>query len=90
MNAPELSIRPDAAPTRGTRFTVPGLRCAGCIAKIERELPRTPGVIAARVNFSSKRVAVEHAVSVDETALIAALQQLGFEAQPIEDNPLGH
>lgn len=89
MNAPELSIdRATSAPC-GTRFTVPGIRCAGCIAKIERELPKIDGIVAARVNFSSKRVAIEHDRSVDEEMLGNALLELGFEAQPIDENPLG-
>jgi len=75
--------------SRGTRFTVPGMRCAGCIAKIERELPKQDGIRAARVNFSAKRVAIEHDPAMDEDALSRALLKLGFEAQPIEDNPLG-
>lgn len=90
MNAPDLAMDATGSATRGTRFTVPGMRCAGCIAKIERELPKVEGVIAARVNFSAKRVAVEHAPSLDEEALANALLRIGFEAQPIDDNPLGH
>ncbi|WP_299196604.1 heavy metal translocating P-type ATPase [uncultured Erythrobacter sp.] len=89
MNAPGLSIASPQGQTKSTRFIVPGMRCAGCIAKIERELPKTGGVVAARVNFSSKRVAVEHDASVDEDALTEALLRLGFEAQPIEENPVG-
>ncbi len=90
MNAPSLSITPAAPVARGTRFTVPGMRCAGCIAKIERELPKVEGIHAARVNFSAKRVAIEHDAEIGEDALGEALRKLGFEAQPIEDNPLGH
>ena len=89
MNAPDLSIAPNEAALTGTRFTVPGMRCAGCIAKIERELPKVAGIAAARVNFSSKRVAVEHNPALGEDALIEALLKLGFEAQPIDENPLG-
>lgn len=73
----------------GTRFTVPGMRCAGCIAKIERELPRIDGIEAARVNFSSKRVAVHHRPGLDEERIAEALRELGFEAQPVAENPLG-
>lgn len=65
-----------------TRLTVPGMRCAGCIAKIERGLGKVPGVAAARVNFSAKRVAVRHDSTLDESALVAALNDLGFEAHP--------
>ncbi len=72
-----------------TRFTVPGMRCAGCIAKLERELPKVAGVNTARVNFSAKRVAIEHDAGLHEDDLIKALLNLGFEAQQVEDNPLG-
>lgn len=89
MNAPDKAILAAPALTTATRFTVPGMRCAGCIAKIERELPQTAGVIAARVNFSSKRVAIEHDAGIDEEGLRRALLALGFEAQLLDDNPLG-
>jgi Cu2+-exporting ATPase len=72
-----------------TRFTVPGMRCAGCIAKIERELPKTPGIHAARANFSAKRVAITHDPGLDEAVLERALLALGFEAQAVAENPLG-
>ena len=72
-----------------SRFTVPGMRCAGCIAKIERGLQEVEGVEAARVNFSSKRVAVRHNRTLDSDKLVAALGRLGFEAQAAEANPLG-
>ncbi|MXO89273.1 heavy metal translocating P-type ATPase [Pontixanthobacter aquaemixtae] len=71
-----------------TRFTVPGMRCAGCIAKIERGLAEVDGVEAARVNFSAKRVAVRHDSALDDERLVDALRKLGFEAQPVLANPL--
>ena len=71
-----------------SRFTVPGMRCAGCIAKVERGLGAVPGVAAARVNFSAKRVAVRHDAALDPFSLIGELEKLGFEAQLASDNPL--
>ncbi|MBU2408503.1 MAG: heavy metal translocating P-type ATPase, partial [Gammaproteobacteria bacterium] len=71
-----------------SRFTVPGMRCAGCIAKIERGLRDVEGVEAARVNFSAKRVAVRHDRALDADALVAAIGRLGFEAQTADANPL--
>ncbi|WP_234036274.1 heavy metal translocating P-type ATPase [Porphyrobacter sp. YT40] len=65
------------------------MKCAGCIGKIERELPKLPGIAAARANFSAKRVAIRHDPALGEEALTAALLGLGFEAQPVADNPLG-
>ncbi|QPD00352.1 cadmium-translocating P-type ATPase [Qipengyuania soli] len=71
-----------------TRFTVPGIRCAGCIATIERGLAKVEGVDSVRVNFSAKRVAVRHVDSLSDDALIGALEDLGYEAQPVAANPL--
>ncbi|WP_375291771.1 heavy metal translocating P-type ATPase [Qipengyuania sp.] len=87
MNAP-IAIDTELPGALDTRLTVPGIRCAGCIAKIERELPRMAGVASARVNFSAKRVAIRHDARVDEQALVSALEGLGFEAQPVAANPL--
>lgn len=93
MNAPDLALGQASdtanAEVRGTRFTVPGIRCAGCIGKIERELPKHEGIYAARVNFSAKRVAIEHDPALGEEALSDALLALGFESQPVDENPLG-
>nr|WP_246543823.1 heavy metal translocating P-type ATPase [Novosphingobium profundi] len=72
-----------------SRFTVPGMRCAGCIAKVERGLGAVPGVSAARVNFSAKRVAVSHEAAITDEVLIEELRKLGFEAERAAENPLG-
>ncbi len=86
MNAPALleAERPFAT----TRLTVPGMKCAGCIGKIERELPKHPGIAAARANLSAKRVAITHDPAMGEDALTAAMLDLGFEAQPVAEDPL--
>ncbi|MEO0057766.1 MAG: hypothetical protein RIT17_1239 [Pseudomonadota bacterium] len=88
MNAP-VPVTADSHPLVSTRFTVPGMRCAGCIAKIERELPKIEGITAARANFSAKRVAIQHDPAIGEDTLTEALRELGFEAQPVAENPLG-
>lgn len=89
MNAPAVLPAADAGDCVTTRLTVPGMKCAGCIGKIERELPKLPGIAAARANFSAKRVAIRHDPALDEGALTAALLALGFESQPVAENPLG-
>jgi Cu2+-exporting ATPase len=78
----------DVASPVDTRFTVPGMRCAGCIGKIERGLAAVPGIAAARVNFSARRVAVSHAPGLDAEAILEELRKLGFEAERAVDNPL--
>jgi Cu2+-exporting ATPase len=66
-----------------TTFTVDGVHCAGCIAKLEKGLPQLNGVVSARVNFSSKRVRVEHVANLADEDIQAAIGRLGFEAQPL-------
>lgn len=88
MNAPALLEAAEAS-LATTRFTVPGMKCAGCIGKIERELPKLAGIAEARANLSAKRVAIRHDPALGEEALAAALLGLGFEAQPVAENPLG-
>ncbi|MBO9575368.1 MAG: cadmium-translocating P-type ATPase [Sphingobium sp.] len=66
-----------------TRLAVPSMHCAGCIAKIERLLPRQPGISAARVNFSAKTVLVTHDSALAEPHLVRAFDAIGFDAQTL-------
>ena len=55
-----------------SRFAVPGMRCAGCIAKLENGLAAVPGVAAARVNFTAKQLLIS---SLSDTqSLLADLE----------------
>ena len=67
-----------------TSFSVPALRCAGCIAKLEDGLPLNPGIAAARVNFTAKRVTIVHNADLDTPKLREAIEKIGFEAQPVD------
>jgi Cu2+-exporting ATPase len=78
MNAPHTFD----APLEHSLLAVPGMHCAGCMSKIERALGAVPGVSTARVNLSARTVSVDHDSRVDARALVAALDGVGFEAQP--------
>lgn len=80
LSAPEALPRSD--------FSVPGMRCAGCISKIETGLAIQPGIAAARVNFTAKRVSVTHLPEMTKPDLLAAFAAIGFEAVPL-DGALG-
>lgn len=77
--------RPAQSDLPETLFSVPGMRCAGCISKIERGLAATPGIESARVNLTAKRVTISHADNLTVPQLVDAIGKLGFEAQPIID-----
>ena len=66
-----------------SEFAVSGMRCAGCISKLERGLGAVPGVAGARVNFTAGRVAVDHDPALTEEALCTAISKIGFSAQPL-------
>jgi Cu2+-exporting ATPase len=66
-----------------TRLAVPGISCASCIAKLEGRLPQTPGIVAARVNFASRQLTVAHVPELGVADVLAAVEALGFEAQPL-------
>ncbi len=83
MTAATPNSGPVALPV--TDFAVPGMRCAGCISKLENGLALKPGIANARVNFTAKRVAITHLPEFTTPQLLAAIAETGFEAQPIND-----
>ena len=77
-----------ATPPRATTqsiFAVPGMHCAGCIAKVERGLADAPGIVAARVNYTARRVTIDHDPHVSSQAIRAMLADIGFSAEPLAD-----
>ncbi|MHC0052400.1 heavy metal translocating P-type ATPase [Actibacterium sp. D379-3] len=65
-------------------LSLPTIHCAGCISAVERGLAAEPGVRAARVNLTLKRVSVEADPDVTAEALIGALDRLGYEAHELD------
>jgi Cu2+-exporting ATPase len=61
-------------------LVVDGLRCAGCISKLEHGLAAVPGIAAARVNFTTRRVRVDHLDEVSEAEILSSIASLGFSA----------
>ena len=67
-------------------LSLPTIRCAACIGKIETALMAIPGVIDARVNLSLKRVRVRS--SVPDAELVSKIERLGYEAHPLQTEKL--
>jgi len=70
-------------PLRHIDLHVPGISCAGCISKIERGVRALPGVTTARVNFTTRRLAVDwEAERLSADRIVETVTGLGFEARP--------
>jgi Cu2+-exporting ATPase len=61
------------------------MKCAGCVALVEKRLLACPGVSAATVNLLTEKATVVHDVEVDRSAFVAraieAIASAGFTAQ---------
>jgi len=64
-------------------LAVDGVGCAGCIRKIESGLKAVPGIAAARLNFTDRRLSVDWNES-DLAAgdVVQALERIGYQAHP--------
>jgi len=68
-------------------FSISGMTCGGCAARVEAALRGVIGVAGASVNLMTESARVELATDVDSTAdatagLIAAVRSVGYDAQP--------
>ena len=64
---------------------VEGINCAGCMAKIEKNLSALPNVTNARVDRTRGRVAIEWKDgTLDPVRVIDRLAELGYKAYPFE------
>lgn len=65
---------------RQSDLSVPSIHCGACIHKVETALGALPGVEQARVNLSTKRVAVRWRTGEAPPPLIQTLEKIGYHA----------
>lgn len=78
-----------SAPTVGElEFTIGGMTCASCAARVERKLNKLDGVTAT-VNFATEKASVRVSRDVPATELIAQVAHAGYTAELVEpDRPV--
>ncbi len=71
--------------SRDLSLEIDGMTCASCVRRVETALAGVPGVESSSVNLatSKARLSVDPA-AVDPQALVAAVDDAGYEARPAE------
>jgi copper chaperone CopZ len=65
-----------------TEYLVSGMSCAHCEAAIRAEVGAIAGVSAVEVSARTGRLEVASDVAVDDSAVLAAVEEAGYTAVP--------
>ncbi len=63
-------------------LAIDGIDCAACISDIENGVQSLPGVVRARLNYSTHRLSVAWGAQASASDVVAKLEQLGYRAHP--------
>jgi copper chaperone len=61
------------------QFKVPGVSCGHCVSAVTKEVSALSGVQKVEVALDTKLVTVAHSDAVDSAAIVAAIQEAGYE-----------
>lgn len=78
-NEVRLASRDIGNGMRQTDLSVPAIHCGGCIQAIEKALGSVDGIMSARVNLSTKRVAISWRGDDGPPAMVQTLVDLGYD-----------
>ncbi len=78
-------VKTDAEGRSRIDLAIDGITCAACLGDIETAMKRLPGVMNARLNLTSHRLAVTFdAEKIEAGGLTNALETIGYRAYPYE------
>ncbi len=61
------------------QFRVPGVSCQHCVHSVKQEVGAISGVQQVQVDLDTKTVTVDHSDQVTTAAIIAAIQEAGYD-----------
>ncbi|MCX5140355.1 cation-translocating P-type ATPase [Streptomyces sp. NBC_00338] len=76
-------VQVPAAEDSEAEFTIGGMTCASCAARVEKKLNRMDGVTAT-VNYATEKARVAFGPGTGIADLIATVERTGYTAQPVE------
>ena len=86
---PQPFVREDVDGLERLDLLVENMNCAGCLKKVERNMAAEPGVVSARVNMSTRRLALKwRAGEGDPARMVMRLGDLGYPATPFNPETL--
>ncbi len=87
MNASRVeSSHEQAMPSKPLRIRIGGMTCGSCVARVERALNATPGVVQARVNLTTQIATIDLAETRPEPGdLIDAIRRAGYQGEPLRE-----
>jgi copper ion binding protein len=68
--------------SESTTVTVQGMTCGHCVAAVEQEVGRIPGVTGVEVDLATGAVVIASEAPVDAGAIAAAVDEAGYEVVP--------
>ncbi|MGC8521922.1 MAG: heavy metal translocating P-type ATPase [Steroidobacteraceae bacterium] len=68
-------------PEETRELAISGMTCATCALRVEKALRAVPGVLGATVNLATERATVHGLGALVPSALIAAVERAGYEAE---------
>jgi copper chaperone CopZ len=63
-----------------TELTITGMTCNGCVRHVDKALRAVPGVTAVEVVLVEHRARIVHDATAQPVALIAAIEEAGYQA----------
>ena len=66
------------------KYSVSGMSCAACVARVEKAVCKVPGVTGCAVNLLTNSMGVEGTASSE--AIVSAVQAAGYDAEKIKKN----
>ncbi len=79
MTAPNREFRPVA---EAISLPIEGMTCASCVGRVEAALRKVEGVDSVVVNLATERADVRARPTVDRQALVAAVENAGYDVAP--------
>jgi copper chaperone len=69
------------SPTSSLTYVAAGMTCDHCKVAVTEEVTKVAGVASVAVDLDTKLVQI-HGIDVDEAAVVAAIDEAGYDAVP--------